>query len=656
MLQSKVYSASKYEQREAEAPSSISVISAEDIRRNGYRTLFEALRSVTGFYTKNHGTYTTMGVRGFAPPGDSNGRLLLLINGHALNNNIDGSATLGEDFPVDMDLIDRIEIVRGPSSSLYGTNAFFGVVNVVIRPGNNRGSEVSAETGSLGTYKASATYNLERGGTQALVNGSYWETAAPSHLDKVQNPANYNGAHNQSRRIYAMAVSHGFTLQAAASSLQTHDPTSTEWCGRCHQTNTQSTTFTGYADLQYEHKVWKDTQLTARAYYDTYAAHDKVNDLRNCTESRCHGPLYNYDSAHGDRAGVEMKLSRRFYDRHTVTIGADYRDNFRQNQQNYYVEPEISTARNSNFAYARTSALWGVYGEGEFRLTPRLILNVGLRADHYNYSVGSTVNPRGALIYSPRKSTNLKLLYGSGFRAPSFDEMYSATMASKASPNLKAETIRSYEGVWEEQLGHNTSLSVAGFYNHIGSYIEQQTTESNGIDGTVFLNSRATAGGAEMEVRSKLSNGVEGRLSYTYQNAHNDDAASPLPDSPKHLAKAKVAAPLFHGILTPAVEAQYMSRSATIWPATAPSAPPVLMNVTLSSKPFWGGFSVSASGYNLVGRSMSPPTIGYFEQTTTVPSTSLLPDDRRTFRFKLTWSSNDRARNAPAGSSAKGGE
>ncbi len=95
LLNVKVYSASKYEQNAAEAPSSISVITADEIRKRGYRTLQEALQSVTGFYVQNHGSYSTLGVRGFAPPGDSNGRILLLVNGHAINNNIDDSAPLG---------------------------------------------------------------------------------------------------------------------------------------------------------------------------------------------------------------------------------------------------------------------------------------------------------------------------------------------------------------------------------------------------------------------------------------------------------------------------------------------------------------------------------------------------------------------------------
>jgi outer membrane receptor for ferrienterochelin and colicins len=661
LLNSKVYSASKYEQREAEAPSSISVISGDEIRRNGYRTLNEALRSVTGFYTKNHGSYSTLGVRGFAPPGDTNSRILLLVNGHAINNNIDGSAPLENDFLIDMDLIDRIEIVRGPSSSLYGANAFFGVVNVIIRTGNNnRGTVISGEAGSLGTYKETAIYSLDRRGTQALFSASYWDTAAPGHLDSIEDPIGSKSNHDQTRRAFALVSSHGFTLQAAASSAEEKAPSAAQWCGGCHQTDTHSTSFRGYSDLQYEHTVLKGTQFTARAYYDTYVSHGKYNDIRQCSDAMCHGQLVDYDSAHGDKIGAEVKLTRRFLDKHRITLGADYSDNFRQAQQNYYYTPAISTRATTNFAYARTSALWGIYGEGEFRLHPKLILNVGVRSDLYNYSVGSTTNPRAALIFTPRKTTTLKFLYGTAFRAPSFSERYSAGMASLPAPNLKPENIRTLEGVWEQQLGKRVTLSAAGFYNHIGSYIEAQTVIVQGhdgpIDGTTFLNSRATAKGAELELKGKLPSGIEGRVSYTYQDAHNDTPSSPLLDSPKHLAKLNVSAPLLHRMLTPAIEAQYMSRSATLWPATTYSAPPLLINANLSSRLFWGGFSLSGGAYNLVGRSISPPTIGYFEQIYTVKSTSLLPDDRRSFRLKLTWTSSERGDTNKTHTHSEGGQ
>jgi iron complex outermembrane receptor protein len=650
LLNVKVYSASKYEQKAVEAPSSISVITRDEIRKYGYRTIAEALSSLTGFYVQNHGSYSTLGVRGFAPPGDSNGRILYQVNGHAINNNVDDSAPIGNDFPIDMDLVDRIEVVRGPSSSLYGADAFFGVVNVITRTGKSQGTMISGEAGSLGTYKETATYGLDRKGTQALFSATYWDTAAPGHLDSIENPTGSTGAHDQTRRAFAMVASHGLTFQAAASSVEQRVPSSAQWCGSCHQTDTHTTNFRGYADLQYDHPVWKGVQLSARTYYDTYESHGKTNDLRGCDETRCHGPLLGYDTAHGDRAGVDVKLTRRFLYKYRITMGSEYRDNFRQAQSNNstdYVPSQLDPstyvpASNAYVNYNRTSAIWGLYAEGEVRFNPRLILNAGVRNDRYNYLFGDTTSPRAALIYTPKKSTTLKFLYGTSYRVPSFSELYFAGMASQPSPNLRPETIRTFEGVLDQRLGQRLTITAAGFCNHIGSYIQQQTVDVGGIDQTTFSNSKASAKGAELELIGKLPSGVEARLSYTYQDARNDVPGGVLPDSPKHLGKLNIAAPLFHRVLTPAVEAQYMSRSSTQWPSVGYSSTPVLVNVNAFSRP-WRGFSVSGGAYNLVGRSMSERTFGYFEQTHDVPSSSLLADDRRTLRLKLTWTSGERS-------------
>ena len=640
LLQAKIYSASKYQQKEAEAPSSVSVITAEDIRRYGYRTLLEALRSVNGIYVKNHLTYSTLGVRGFDPTGEANGRVLFLVNGHAINSNIDDSAPIGDDFPIDMDLVERIEVVRGPSSSLYGANAFMGVVNVITRTGKNQGTMISGDAGSLGAYKASATYGIDRGGTQALFSTSYWETNAPGRLDTIEDPIGSPSNRNQNRRAFALVSSHGFTLQGAGSIVETKVPTSSQWCGSCHQTDTHATDFHGYADLQYEHRIWKGTQFIARTYYDNFASHGSTNDLRGCTKA-CHGPLIDYDTAHGQRVGEELKLTRVFLDKHRITAGAEYRENFHQAQQNYitYFDGNYVPQSRTFVDYSRTSGIWGIYAAGEFHLHPKVILNAGLRHDRYNYLFGSKTSPRAALIYSPRKTTTLKFLYGTAFRVPSFSELYYHGMSSVAANNLQPETTRSIEGDVEQQLSNHVSLSAAVFFNNIGSYIEEQTEVVNKRDRTTFSNSRATANGGELELKDKLPSGLEARLSYTYQDARDELTGGSLPDAPKHLVKVNIAAPLFRRMVTPSIEAQYMSRCSTQWPATSDSSPPVLLNVGFSTRELWRGFSASGGLYNLVDRSMSEQTFGYFEQTHNVASTSLLPDDRRSFRLKLTWTS-----------------
>jgi len=149
-----VFGASKFEQKITEAPSSISIITSSDIKQYGYRTLGEALRSIRGFYVSGDRSYHYLGSRGFSRPGDYNSRYLLLIDGHRINDNIYDTANIGNELALDIDLIDRVEVIRGPGSSLYGNNAFFGVINIITREAENiNGLELSGVAGSFDTYK-----------------------------------------------------------------------------------------------------------------------------------------------------------------------------------------------------------------------------------------------------------------------------------------------------------------------------------------------------------------------------------------------------------------------------------------------------------------------------------------------------------------------
>jgi outer membrane receptor for ferrienterochelin and colicins len=149
----------RYEQTAWEAPSSVTVITSEDIQRYGYRTLDEALKFVRGFFSYYDRNYAYIGVRGFGRPSDYNDRLLLMLNGHILNDNIYGNATLGTDLGMSMDAVERIEIVRGPNSTLYGTGAIFAVINIVTKRGLEQdGLQLSIETGSLGKIEGAGQF------------------------------------------------------------------------------------------------------------------------------------------------------------------------------------------------------------------------------------------------------------------------------------------------------------------------------------------------------------------------------------------------------------------------------------------------------------------------------------------------------------------
>ena len=105
---------------------------------HAYRTLADVLNSVRGFYTSYDRNYSYIGVRGFARPGDYNTRVLLLIDGHRFNEPTYDMAAIGTDFPIDVSLVDKVEVIRGPASSLYGTSAFFAVINVITKTASAR--------------------------------------------------------------------------------------------------------------------------------------------------------------------------------------------------------------------------------------------------------------------------------------------------------------------------------------------------------------------------------------------------------------------------------------------------------------------------------------------------------------------------------------
>jgi len=108
-----VNGASQFVQQVIEAPSSVTIITADQIQKHGYRTMAEALGSAPGLYISNDRSYNYLGMRGFSRPGNYNNRVLVLIDGHRLNDNIYDAAFLGGAFPTDIDLIQRIEVIRG---------------------------------------------------------------------------------------------------------------------------------------------------------------------------------------------------------------------------------------------------------------------------------------------------------------------------------------------------------------------------------------------------------------------------------------------------------------------------------------------------------------------------------------------------------------
>jgi len=272
-----VYTASKHLQTTIDAPSSVTIITADQIQQHGYRTLAEILQMVRGFFATNDRNYTTLGVRGFARPGDYNTRILLLVDGHRLNDNIYDEALVGTEFPLDLDLIDRVEIIRGPVSSLYGSNALFAVVNIITRRGQQLdGLEISSDAGSFNTYQGRITYGRKFSQVDFIISSSFLGSRGQKGLffSTFNTPENNNGIaaqgdDEQVSHSLATIAYRGFTLQTLFGTREKGIPTG-PYDTIFNNPGTRTTDSHAYLDLRYEHTFANSWNVLARSFYDRY--------------------------------------------------------------------------------------------------------------------------------------------------------------------------------------------------------------------------------------------------------------------------------------------------------------------------------------------------------------------------------------------------
>lgn len=619
---STVLGASKYEQKISDAPASVSIVTSEDIKRYGYRTLADVLNSLRGFYITYDRNYNYLGARGFARPGDYNTGMLLLVDGHRINNNIYDTATVGSEFLLDIDLIDRVEVIRGPGSSLYGSNAFFGVINVITRRSSDlKGLELSLEAGSFDTYKERVSFGHRFGsGLEMVLSATNYRSRGQSlYFKEYDRPETNSGRsdncdNDASTTLFADIKFSGLTIQGAYGTRTKGIPTGA-WNTVFDDDRTKASDSQGYVDVRYEKRFEHDQYLSARLFYDYYRYDGKyVLDYPPLT--------MNKDLAVGKWWGGEAYYSKKIWGRHTIMAGLEYRENLLQRQKNYDENPYVVYMDDKRGSYSV-----GSYLQGEFALSDKVILNAGARYDHYKDFSGR-LDPRVALIFNPFDTTALKLIYGEAYRIPNTYELYynDGGATQKANPGLEPETIRTYELALEQYL-YGFRVSLSGFYYDVSNLIAQQQ-DSDGL--MVFNNAGSAQGkGVEFEIEKKWPGGLTGKLSYSFQEVKNLEEGGYYGNFPKHLVKFNTFVPIIKKKLGAGVEIQYASPRRNL--DSTYDGGYTVVNTTLLSEGIIKGLDLSFSVYNMLDRSCSDPGSREHIQ-------SSIEQDGRTFRLKATYS------------------
>jgi len=631
-----VFGASGYSQLVSEAPASVTILTAQDIQTYGWRSLDDILRSVRGFYTSYDRNYAYAGTRGFGLPGDYNTRMLLLLDGQRTSDAVYGSAWVGTDFFLDVDLIERVEVIRGPASSLYGTNAYFAVINVVTKSGANLGGvQVSGDVLSYDTQKARVTYGHGFGnGSEALVSASFLGSAGPYELffEEFDDPATNNGMAIEGddenfQEIFASLEVGDFTLQGGRSWREKGFPTAafgTVFNDTRNRTQDNQT----FVHVEYERPLAADeARVLGRAFFNQYDY--EATYIYDWAEEEDEEPFLvpNFDTVNGKALGGELNYARTVLERHKFLFGGEAIYNFQQDQ--YNADLPVGDEPWVYLDDQRTSHTWAFYVQDDFTLGDHVRVNAGVRYDHYT-TFGGTTNPRLALIFDPVPGTTLKALYGRAFRAPSAYELFynDDGETHKPAENLVPETINTFEVVYEQLVGQHMRTTVSGFH-----YVTENLIElfNDPEDYLVFYANGGTveATGFEAELEGRWQNGLEARASYSFQDSFNRETREKLTNSPRHLGKAHVRLPLYTDRLFAGVEVLLSSRRLTVFGTEADSYQ--LLNLTLTSPRLLGGLDASFSVYNAFDQSYGYPGSAEHVQ-------EVILQNGRTVRLKLTYS------------------
>lgn len=529
-----VVGASKYVQKQSEVAAAVRVITREEIRTFGWRTLDQALNSLPGIHSTYDRQYHYLGTRGFGVPGDYNTRVLVTINGNRINDAVYDQGSIGREFPLDLHLVERIEFIPGPGGAVYGQNAMFGVINVVTRNGADvAGSEISA---SWQQPQGASALGLTVGkrfdnGLDVLLGLSGLRSSGEDRYYDFGNTgvsgvaAGMDGEHDG--KFFAHLAQGPWALELLNSRSHKDDPTGSYFADPLTPNQYIIDTYT-LAQLHYQEHFLDDTlQVVGRFFSGAY---------------RFEG-LSIYDGAPldafavSDWQGLELRLLSTVLQQHKLMFGLELQDNQRIDMGSH---DRLSPAR--GVLIARSGFRNGFYLQDEYQFSDNLTATVGLRVDR-NDTTGTSTSPRLGLIWQPSPATSFKTLYGRAHRAPNaYERDYADGVSQVSNPALAGERVDTLEFVADHRVGNDLRLRGSVYQWDMHGLVSLGIDPFSGLSqyqsGEVV---RAT--GIELSGDKTWSTGMRLRASLSLQQVRDATGVN-LVNSPEQLVRVNVSAPL----------------------------------------------------------------------------------------------------------------
>ena len=612
-----VTTASKSLETGTAAPATSTSITAEDLRRYGIHTLDEAIDFLAlGVVTANPLRDPDIGSRGVLMTGDHGNHILLLINGHAVNEPLYGSAQFGRGLGVPMEMIDHLEVVIGPGSVLYGSSAMFGVINVITKRAKDfAGTHAIGETEVGKSYRVTggAGYQLGRETELTLAFGYYAQkgptfTFGPQNfgIDDVagapivwsfKGPADgiWGGKAPNSYYSYvpeavlrfssgALEINlRGTTYKRSAPYAAYLSPVPGDFDYPGNYTLDRSAS----ADIAYRLRPSSVLELSARAYGDSFDTQQRyiVSTRSNCIYVGDTSPCTYRWIGISQWVGTELQASFNWLqDSSLVTlIGADLRLVGVRAKQDVLNTDTGAYRESSSNVIPRTGdkleEVLGAYLQQTWAPSSWLALNAGARIDA-SQRYDPVMSPRFAANFAAWRGGTIKLIFAEAFRAPSWNEAQSQNVNLLAAGDLRPERVRSTEAVLEQKLGaqrvlfgvfrswwtdlidlHRLTpaeydrLSAEGKLPSLLSFSAQQYRNISSIDN-FGLNARVEGTFAGTRVHY----GLNGTTAFTSLTDPEYGAAHPPTVTPQMFGNARIAYDFGEGYPTIGLAAHYLGK------------------------------------------------------------------------------------------------
>jgi iron complex outermembrane receptor protein len=548
LLNTEVVTAAKHSQKLGDAPSTVTVITADQIQRSGKATLAELLKGVAGmdvlYASERKFAVTARGLSG----GTYSKRILFLVNGRPINQPSSGEAYVG--FPIALNDIKQVEIIRGPGSSLYGGNAFAAVVQIILKaPGDYaRLTETTLSYGSYDRINGAVGIGKKVGNFGLAASASYLAFDEDGIWNKWYGlnsmPDDLEAYDLKGRVDYKTLSVEGGYGHFEMPEGEKGQYTSTTSYMRYEADHL------AFGQAQWSPTLTKTISLNVRAYYNDFQVdkYDLYNQPGQIKDAKTGALLRAYEA--GDRRwwktpsdqnswGGAVQVDWTPNSSNRMIGGVDY--------LGQSIDQKTLLATNGSYdpsqayyADKSLSAVGAFVQDEQTFFDSRLIVTGGVRYDKYS-DFDPSFSPRLSAIYKLDARAQLRATYGKAFRIPSLAEYYySLYQLGKLGLDWKLVPERIH--TFELAAGYTDAKSqfmveITGFRNEVPNMIMNTSDRIEERFPMLYFyynfDRKVVSQGVELEVEKGLGAHLKARANYTYQRARDEDG-NPMVEAPEN--------------------------------------------------------------------------------------------------------------------------